>query len=83
MQEEINSYRKMPDTEERFVYAVVEFTDQNSIAVVASIWLDGNSCALWPPYDDATRCNNAARRSDVPGDGWKSYPIKVWFKSGK
>lgn len=69
----------MPD----HIYRVVEFTDEKTLAVIPSTWLDGISCALWPPYDDTTRCRNACRRREIPGDDWESFPIKEWFTSSK
>ena len=30
-------------------------------------------------YADSMRCKNAAKRKNIPGDDWKSLPIKIWY----
>ena len=68
------------------MYFVVEFADENVLAVIPDNWLDtaGNSCVLWPPYKDDKRVMNAARNREVPGDQWKSFPLrKTMYKTGK
>ena len=36
------------------------------------------------PYKDANRVRNAARNREVPGDKWKSFPIrKKMYKTGE
>ena len=31
-------------------FKVVVFTDENVMAIVPSLWLDGNICCVWLPY---------------------------------
>ena len=68
------------------MYLVVEYADENALAVIPDNWLDtaGNSCHIWPPYKDANRVRNAARNREVPGDQGKSFPLrKIMYKTGK
>ena len=66
------------------MYLVVEYEDENLLAVIPENWLEGNSCALWPPYKDTKRIRNAAKDMEVPSDHWKSFPLKkVMYKTGK
>ena len=55
------------------MYLVVEYADDNLLAVIPENWLDtaGQGCAHWPPYKDSNRVRNAAKNMEVPGDEWK------------
>ena len=68
------------------MYLVVEYADDSLLAVIPDNWLDtaGQGCALWPPYKDSNRVRNAAKNMEVPGDEWKSFPLRrIMYKTGK
>ncbi|KAL5015191.1 hypothetical protein ScPMuIL_009461 [Solemya velum] len=63
------------------MFLLVEYTDENELAVIPDTWLDGNSCALWPPYKSSSRVMNAVRQEEHPGANWKSFPIRELYRS--
>ena len=65
------------------MYLVVEFTDRHETALIPSTWLDGTSCAVWPPFKNTTKITNAAKEKALPGTDWKAYPIKELYKNGE
>ena len=65
------------------MFFVVEFTDGNDVAVIPQEWLDGTSCAVWPPYDNTNRIRSACIARELPGDKWRSYPIRIMYTSGE
>ena len=66
------------------VYCVIEFVEEGSIAIVPSIWLssDGN-LSYWPPYNNNTQNQNAAKRCETPQNTWKTFAIKEWARCSK
>ena len=64
------------------MYLVVEFTDDKETAVIPSTWLEGNMCAVWPPFKNTTKITNAAKDKIPPGANWKAYPIRELYRNG-
>jgi len=65
------------------MYLVVEYLDGNELAVIPDNWLDGTKCAVWPPYKSTARIMNAVTQREVPGENWKSLPIRELYRSRK
>ncbi|KAL5020205.1 hypothetical protein ScPMuIL_003097 [Solemya velum] len=63
------------------MFLLVEYTDENELAVISDTWLDGNSCALWLPYKSSSRVMNAVRQEEHPGAYWKSFPMRELSRS--
>ncbi|XP_025091472.1 uncharacterized protein LOC112562426 [Pomacea canaliculata] len=61
------------------MYLVVQFTNEKEIALIPSTWLDGDSCAKWPPYKNPDKINKAVKDKLLPESNWKSYPIEGLF----
>ncbi|KAK2170384.1 hypothetical protein LSH36_3g22062 [Paralvinella palmiformis] len=62
-------------------YLVVKYIDSHEIVVIPSGWLNGNNCALWPPYKTSARINQAVQQNEVPGENWVAYPVKLLYMS--
>jgi len=62
------------------MFAVVIFLDDDSVAVVPKLWLNGNgesaSCA-WPPYKQDSAVKRAVQKQAFPEIDWKYYDVKV------
>ena len=67
----------------KMTYLVVKYIDSHEIVVIPSGWLNGNNCALWPPYKTSARINQAVQQNEVPGENWVAYPVKLLYMSGK
>lgn len=66
------------------MYILVEFVDDQEVAVVPDNWLDGNQCAVWPThFKQGRRLEIAVRTKLTPGEDWPSFPIKVLYKNGE
>lgn len=65
------------------MYLLVEFTDNSELAVVPNNWLDGNMCAVSPPFKTSTRLTQAVLQKEPPTESWQAYPIRVLYKDGK
>ncbi|KAL5022613.1 hypothetical protein ScPMuIL_001768 [Solemya velum] len=63
------------------MYLVVEYTDNNELAIIPENWLDGRSCALWPPYKSSLRINSTVCKNERPNETWKSFPIRELYRS--
>ena len=64
------------DSDSWIMYLLVEFTDNSQLAVVPDSWLEGNHCAVWPPYKSSTRLIKATNQKDHP-------TIWAMYKNGK
>ena len=64
------------------MWLVVEFVDDNEVAVIPSNWIDGVE-AWGPPYRSTTRMMNAVKQKELPGTSWTSFRIKELYSSGK
>jgi len=64
------------------MFHIVEFTDNRSVAVIPSNWLEGTSCAVWPVHYSSFRVMKAAKTREVPDDRWKAFPIRIIYDSG-
>lgn len=65
------------------MYHLVEYTDDHELAVIPHNWLDGNHCAVWPPFKSNIRTQKAVMNREAPGKEWKAYPIRSMYTSGK
>ena len=65
-------------------YAVVEFTDDCSVDVVPSLWLEADKYCSWPPYR-TQRLINAVKRCEMPEESWIKCCMRVFhlFGNGK
>ncbi|KAG7454090.1 hypothetical protein MATL_G00263860 [Megalops atlanticus] len=57
------------------MFCIVEFTEEQSVEVVPSTWLFGNSC-YWPPFKPQAAVK-AAMLQSVPPPDWRRYPCKM------
>lgn len=64
------------------MYLVVEFTEDNELAVIPEEWRSGLDCAFWPPYKSSTRIMNAVTQNEKPGSSWKVFPMRELYRSG-
>ena len=65
-------------------YTVAEFAD--GIYSVSSTWLktvDDELVCLWPPYRELSTVTLAAKKQDIPADGWQAYPVKALLTTGE
>ena len=58
-------------------FAIVEFTDDSSVGVVPTNWLNDNDCR-WP----TSRYEKLARQRAEPGSDWLSFRMRVLHKYG-
>lgn len=55
-------------------FSIVEFTEEQTVAVVPNIWIVGGKC-YWPP---GPGCKMATvQKAKAPERDWKSYSIVV------
>lgn len=64
------------------MFCIVEFIDDDSMAIVPTIWLTENGKCLWPPVRHVTAADNLARKASAPNKTWKAYAIRVLFTTG-
>ena len=57
------------------MYAIV-FSKENSVAVVPTSWLDGDTC-FWPPFKLQDRIDRAVKNADLPHKSWSRHPVKI------
>ncbi|KAH9499700.1 hypothetical protein Btru_077604 [Bulinus truncatus] len=62
-------------------YAIVCFTEDNSIAIVPMSWLEDDK-TFWPPYDDQKLIDKAVRTSESPSEEWAKYTVRILGVSG-
>lgn len=62
-------------------FAVVCFTEDNSVSVVPTSWLD-NDEAYWPPYDVQKRIDKAVKEAEKPKENWKTYHVRILGVTG-
>ena len=65
------------------MFLLVEFIDKKELAVIPDNWLEGTSCAVWPPYISTSRLVKAVTDKEPPLDSWRAYVIRVMYKHGK
>lgn len=71
--------QKQPNVHDK--YLIVTWKDKpNYGSIISSTWLDGTQCALWPDYSDESRRLQAAKKQEVPGSEWRSFPIGEKFE---
>jgi len=57
------------------MFAIVEFTEEENVAVVPSSWILNSREVLWPPGPkDPVKL---AATNSVPGPKWAKYPARV------
>jgi len=62
-------------------FAIVEFTDDKSVAVIATNWLKDNVC-YWPSTSKSKAIEKLVKERAEPGSDWMRYPIRVLHKYG-
>ena len=66
------------------IYAVVEFVEEQSVALAAESWLvDNETSVMWPPYKSQTRVDKAVQKREPPMDGYQKFPCRVLYKTSK
>lgn len=65
------------------MYVVVEYTDNNELAVIPDNWLEGTGCAVWPNIKSSKKLNSAIMQYKDPESDWKAYPVRIMYKCGK
>ena len=64
-------------------FLVVEFTSDNTVAVVSYKWLTSNKPCRWPNYQSTSKLAKAIQGHQAPVSDWKSYNIKVLKATGQ
>jgi hypothetical protein len=64
------------------MFSIVEFIDDDSVAIVPVTWLTEDGRCLWPPVRHISAADNLARKASVPSETWKAYTIRVLFTAG-
>jgi len=62
-------------------FSVVVFTEESSVAVVHTSWINNSSCA-WPPYK-GSRVKNAVMNGETPAPLWTRHPARVLNSYGE
>jgi len=63
------------------MWAIVEFTEEENVAVVPESWICEGGLIRWPPAPkDPSKC---AANAMKPADSWKLFPAKVMKHYGK
>lgn len=64
-------------------FAVVEFTEEQSVEVVSSTWIDNSkSICKWPPVS-GPRIRKFVQDHTQPDSGWFQYKCRVLQNCGK
>lgn len=63
-------------------FALVVFTEDDSVDVVPSVWLSsGKDVCFWPPFR-SERLKNAIRKCESPLDSWTKCKVRVLHSFG-
>ena len=66
------------------MYKLVEFTDDNEVAVVPDCWVLNETTAVWPIHVKTSgKLDVMVKQRVKPGETWESYPIRIMCSSGK
>jgi hypothetical protein len=65
------------------VFALVEFTDDHSIAVVSVTWLRGKNKCKWPPVRSSQTADKMARESAPVKSNWLTFNSRTLFVAGQ
>lgn len=66
------------------MYAVVVFTENNEVEVVATNWLSlDKKISFWPPYKNATQIKRAVEHREEPNEEWNEFFVSVLREYGK
>lgn len=57
-------------------FAIVVFSDDNSVSVIPTSWIDGSQ-SYWPPYTKQYDFDNAVKQHEVPKSNWSKYSIRI------
>jgi len=57
-------------------YAVVVFSEDNSVSIVPVSWLDGDY-TYWAPYSKQEKLDRAVKDGETPKTSWKKYPVRI------
>nr|VZH93485.1 unnamed protein product [Spirometra erinaceieuropaei] len=57
------------------MYSVVEFLNDESVAVVAKVWFYSKNCVMW--LKNARRRNTLLEKNEPPPSGTKVYPVRI------
>ena len=64
-------------------FAVVEFTEEDGLAVVPGKWIskDEKKC-YWPPYKSATKIQLAVKGCVTPTEDYTPHDVRVLYDTG-
>jgi len=62
-------------------FAVVCFTEDSSVSVVPTSWLD-NDEAYWPPYNVQKKIDKAIKEAEKRDKHWRTYPVRILGVTG-
>ena len=66
------------------IYAVVEFVEEQSVALAAESWLVySETFVMWPPYKSQTRVDRTVQKREAPSNGYQKFPCRVLYKTSK
>ena len=70
---------------QRMEYAIVEFTDDKSVAVVSTNWLSVNvdhDVCCWPPLSKAKTVEKLVKEQAEPASDWMKFSVRVLHRYG-
>jgi len=64
-------------------FAIVEFLDDQSVAVIATNWLMAEDQCYWPGVSKAKALEKLVKARMQPASDWSLYSVRVLHKYGK
>ncbi|XP_033740935.1 uncharacterized protein LOC117327840 [Pecten maximus] len=64
------------------MHVLIEFTDEQCLAIIPDTWKLGKTRALWPNTQNATKLQKMVKSKQDPDDEeWESFPIRVLYEN--
>ena len=63
-------------------YAVVVFERDDSVAVVPTDWMAGETTCAWPDMKNLKLIERAVRDREPRQDEWPAYAVEIKYESG-
>lgn len=64
-------------------FAIVEFTDDKSVAVISTNWLSDNNMCCWPATAKPSAVEKFVKERIEPGASWTEFGVRVMRKYGR
>ena len=74
-------YRDQKD----YLFCVVEFEEQEEVAVIPKCWLRGSNFCMWPPYKSSNRLEKAVKNMEEADENiYTLFKVsRIMYKTGK